>query len=124
MLMAWFGARGFNTYRGIDLVIQRRLYAAQLAVAVYQFDGIVWGVRQVVDLVPAVAQMMQPLTRVAMLLDTTPKIEPSPDRPSAKQQLRPARLAGRIEFTDVDFTYPSERQVRVIQMLRSRIHSA
>lgn len=124
MLMAWFGARGFNTYRGISLVIQRRLYAAQLAVAVYQFDGIVWGVRQVVDLVPAVAQMMQPLTRVAMLLDTTPKIEPSPDRPSAKQQLRPARLAGRIEFTDVDFTYPSERQVRVIQMLRSRIHSA
>ena len=117
MLMAWFGARGFNTYRGISLVIQQRLYAAQLAVAIYQFDGIVWGVRQVVDLVPAVAQMMQPMTRVAMLLDTAPKIEPSPDRPQEKEQLRPERLSGRIEFTDVDFTYPSERQKQVLYRL-------
>lgn len=48
MWMAWVASQLFNTYRGISLVIAGQLEAAQLAIAIYQFDGIVWGVRQVV----------------------------------------------------------------------------
>ncbi len=48
MWMAWVASQLFNTYRGISLVIIGRLEAAQLAIAIYQFEGIVWGVRQMV----------------------------------------------------------------------------
>jgi energy-coupling factor transporter ATP-binding protein EcfA2 len=58
---------------------------------------------------------MQPLTRVATLLDTVPTIEPHPEHPAS--ELRPARFEGKIEFKDVDFTYPSERQKQVLRQL-------
>ena len=48
MWMSWVASQLFNTYRGISLVIFGRLDAAKLAIALYQFDGIVWGVRQMV----------------------------------------------------------------------------
>lgn len=70
------------------------------------------GARQIVDLFPALAQMMQPLNRIATLLDTVPKIEPHPENPGL--QLKPEKFNGRIEFRDVDFTYPSERQKQVL----------
>jgi ABC-type multidrug transport system fused ATPase/permease subunit len=64
---------------------------------------------------PQVAQMMQPLTRVATLLDTIPSIEPHPEHRGG--ELKPAKFDGRIEFRGVDFTYPSERQKQVLHGL-------
>ena len=61
------------------------------------------------------AQLMQPLTRVASLLNTIPKIEPHPDNPCLN--LAPAKFVGKIEFRNVAFTYPSERQKRVLHGL-------
>lgn len=58
---------------------------------------------------------MQPLTRVATLLDTVPTIEPHPEHPAS--ELRPTRFEGKIEFQSVDFTYPSERQKQVLRQL-------
>lgn len=46
--------------------------------------------------------MMQPLSRVAALLDTVPTIEPHPEHPGG--ELKPSKFEGRIEFHDVDFT--------------------
>ena len=112
MWMAFVASRIANTYWGIGFVADKKLDPATLVLAVYQFDGIVWGARQIVDLFPALAQMMQPLTRVATLLDTVPKIEPHPENPGL--QLKPEKFQGLIEFQDVDFTYPSERQKQVL----------
>jgi ABC-type multidrug transport system fused ATPase/permease subunit len=112
MWMAFVASRIMNTYWGISFVSLGKLDPGTLVLAVYQFDGIVWGARQIVDLFPALAQMMQPLTRVATLLDTVPKIEPHPENPGL--QLKPDKFEGRIEFADVDFTYPSERQKQVL----------
>ena len=44
---------------GITFVSAGTLDAARLMLAVYQFDGIVWGARQIVDMFPAIASMMQ-----------------------------------------------------------------
>lgn len=63
-------------------------------------------------MVPALAQLMQPLTRVAALLNTIPKIEPHPENMGLN--LAPEKFVGKIEFRDVDFTYPSERQKQVL----------
>eukprot|EP01044_Picomonas_judraskeda_P027399 COSAG03_NODE_8691_length_779_cov_1.070588_2_plen_97_part_01 len=63
-------------------------------------------------MVPAVAQLMQPLTRVASLLNTIPKIEPHEENMGLN--LAPEKFVGKIEFREVDFTYPSERQKQVL----------
>ena len=63
-------------------------------------------------MVPALAQLMQPLTRVASLLNTIPKIEPHVENMGLN--LAPEKFVGKIEFKDVDFTYPSERQKQVL----------
>jgi ABC-type multidrug transport system fused ATPase/permease subunit len=105
-------SRIFNTYWGINFVVLGELSPANLILAVYQFDGIVWGARQIVDLFPALAQLMQPLGRVASLLDSVPVIEPHPERPVEK--LKPDKFKGHFVFKDVDFTYPSERQKQVL----------
>eukprot|EP01048_Picozoa_sp_COSAG05_P013909 COSAG05_NODE_1527_length_4634_cov_4.068137_1_plen_456_part_00 len=112
MWMAFVASRILNTYAGINFVTKGTLDAAKLVLCVYQFDGITWGVRQIVDLVPEVARLMQPLTRIATLLNSVPKIEPHPENPSL--MLAPLKFNGRIEFKDVDFTYPSERQKQVL----------
>ena len=84
------------------------------------------GVNQIVDLFPSLARTMQPLTRVASLLDSVPKIvsaaapfsglansntgvdaqEPHPENKASLNRLRPDRFEGSIEFDSVDFTYP------------------
>jgi ABC-type multidrug transport system fused ATPase/permease subunit len=112
MWMSFVFSRILNTYVGINYVTRGLLDAAKLLLCVYQFDGITWGVRQIVDLVPEVARLMQPLTRIATLLNSVPKIEPHPENPG--KRLKPDKFIGCIEFQDVDFTYPSERQKQVL----------
>eukprot|EP01048_Picozoa_sp_COSAG05_P011689 COSAG05_NODE_1119_length_5816_cov_7.262375_5_plen_258_part_00 len=73
------------------------------------------GARQIIDMIPEIARTMQPLTRVATLLDTIPSIEPHPEHPAS--ELRPSKFEGRIEFKNVDFTYPSEKQKQVLKDL-------
>ena len=108
-------SRIFNTYWGINFVTLGELSPVNLVLAVFQFDGIVWGARQIVDLFPALAQLMQPLGRVASLLDSVPTIEPHPERPV--QKLEPAKFKGHFVFDAVDFTYRSERQKQVLYKL-------
>ena len=59
MWMSFVASRIMNTYMGISFVTQGVLDAANLVLCVYQFDGITWGVRQIVDLVPECARLMQ-----------------------------------------------------------------
>jgi len=99
-------------YTGISFVVAGTLDPGMLMLAAYQFDGIIWGARQIIDLIPEIARTMQPLSRVAALLDTVPTIEPHPEHPAA--ELKPEKFDGRIEFRSVDFTYPSERQKQVL----------
>lgn len=133
-------------YTGLSFVVAGTLDPGRLMLAAYQFDGelafvsihtmlnphccirgcslvltrcsiigIIWGARQIIDLIPEIARTMQPLTRVATLLDTVPSIEPHPEHPAS--ELRPTRFDGKIEFRDVEFTYPSERQKQVLRGL-------
>ena len=45
-------------------------------------------------------------------MDTKSKIEPNPEAPV--ERLKPEKFAGKIEFKDVHFTYPSVRDKEVL----------
>eukprot|EP01052_Picozoa_sp_SAG31_P023395 SAG31_NODE_1926_length_6892_cov_3.588105_3_plen_188_part_00 len=99
------------TYWGLRFCAAGTLPAAHLMLAVYQLDGIVWGASQIADLIPEVARLMQPLSRVATLLDAVPSIEPHPEHPGAGTW-KPAKFEGvfisrvnRSEWVTWDFLH-------------------
>jgi len=66
--------------------------------------------------VPKLLKIMKPMHRVSSLLACKPRIEQDPALPDAKL-LRPDRFQGHIEFRDVTFSYPKERQKQVLNGL-------
>ena len=78
---------------------------------------------------PEVFLVIDPLQRLAFLLESTPKIEPPPPTTPAepgggfcrarteKLGLRPQVFKGRVEFSAVQFAYPTEKQKQVLNGL-------
>ena len=62
------------------------------------------------DLVPEMMKMLEPIQRVAQTPDSTPLIEPHPNKPEDKPKLTPEHFTGHLIFDNVKFTYPTERQ--------------
>jgi ATP-binding cassette subfamily B protein len=75
--------------------------------------------REVIEEVPRMSKILEPIGRICELLNARPKLEPSPTASAGK--LRPARFYGRIEFENVHFAYPSERRKPVLQGLSFKV---
>ena len=68
--------------------------------------------KNLLEQVPKLFKIMKPVYRVSSLLACKPRIEQDPACPDPKL-LRPKRFQGHIEFRDVTFSYPKERQKQV-----------
>ena len=59
---------------------------------------------------PARVLQMIPVERVAQTLDSTPVIEPHPNKTETSLNIKPDVFKGHLVFENVHFTYPTERQ--------------
>jgi ATP-binding cassette subfamily B (MDR/TAP) protein 1 len=117
-------------YYGVKFTLDDGLNVANMVVAIVNNDVMVTVARQLFDTLADVMLVMEPLERVAALLESKPKIEPPPDTyadvirgtahssstetHSSSLGLRPETFAGNFVFEDVHFAYPTEKQKRVL----------
>ena len=71
--------------------------------------------KRLLEEIPKLLKIMKPVRRVASLLACKARLETDPD--SIMRQLCPPRFRGEIEFTNVHFAYPTERQKMVLNGL-------
>lgn len=121
--------RALNLYVGVLLVVSGNLLATKLLMAVINIQIIGYTARSLFDQGPQIFQVLEPLNRLANLLESRPKIEPLPERYSlvavsespkkTKPNLgrRPPKFVGNFVFEDVHFAYPTEKQKRVLNGL-------
>ena len=72
--------------------------------------------KNLLEQVPKLLKITKPVYRVSSLLACKPRIEQDPACPDPKL-LRPKRFQGNIEFRNVKFSYPKERQKQVLNGL-------
>ena len=76
--------------------------------------------------IPKLVKIMEPVHRVAALLSSKPRIEQDPDETDPvvlARRVRPqgGKFKGAIEFQEVDWSHPSERQKQVLRGLSFKI---
>ena len=132
-LQAFEASRLLNIFWGVGLCVAGELEATRLLMAVINLQQVVNNTRGLFNLLPQFFMVMEPLERLAALLEARPKIEPGPESytsdataPEAidgsestegKHGRRPATYTGRIVFENVHFAYPAEKQKKVLQGL-------
>jgi len=72
--------------------------------------------KNLMEVIPKLLKMMKPVHRITALLACKPRIENDPSCQHVSK-LRPKRFEGHIEFKDVTFSYPKERQKCVLNGL-------
>ena len=116
-------ARLTNIYYGVMFVVQGSLDPASVLMAVFNSQVIINTAQSMFNVASEVMLVLEPLERVAALIESKPKIEPSPDiyelsgdSDSASKDLgvRPEKFTGNFVFEDVHFAYPTEKQKRVL----------
>merc|ERR1719388_733922 len=112
------GMRFFCTYLGGWYVSVGTLTVGQAIQAGSLANDLQHIVRDFFHVTPELVQIFQPLGRVCDMLNAKPKIEPHPDSPPL---LKPETFDGEIEFTDVDFTFPSEPSKQILHNLSFKI---
>ncbi len=113
--VGFWGTQIYVTYEGMKLVIQGLLTPTELLIIGVNLHDLIGAIRQLIDLVPMMIELMEPIERVAATLDAVPRIEPHPDIPPKKPRLKPAHFRGHLVFNDVNFTYPTEKQKPVLK---------
>ena len=113
--VGFWGTQIYVTYEGMKLVIQGLLSPTELLIIGINLHDLIGAIRALIDLVPQMIEMMEPIERVAATLDAVPRIEPHPDLPPKKPKLKPAHFRGHLVFNDVTFTYPTEMQKPVLK---------
>lgn len=73
--------------------------------------------KNLLEMVPKIVKITKPIYRVSSLLACRPRIEQDPTSTPNEKLLRPQKFQGCIEFRDVLFSYPKERQKMVLNGL-------
>jgi ABC-type multidrug transport system fused ATPase/permease subunit len=123
-------ARMTNIYYGVLFVVRGTMEATTVLMAVMNSQVIIDSAQSIFNVASEIMLVMEPLERVAALLESKPKIEPPPDTyadvirgtahssstetHSSSLGLRPETFAGNFVFEDVHFAYPTEKQKRVL----------
>ncbi len=144
-LQAFEASRLLNIFWGVGLCVAGELEPTRLLMAVINLQQVVNNTRGLFNLLPQFFMVMEPLERLAALLEARPKIEPGPESYTSdysdrdvtagstdstspqdneetksmdgKHGRRPAGYKGRIVFEDVHFAYPAEKQKKVLNGL-------
>jgi ATP-binding cassette subfamily B (MDR/TAP) protein 1 len=111
-----------NTFMGVRLVYLGQITANRLLMCVINLQVLSFTSRTLTDQLPELMLVVEPLDRLATLLDSTPSIEPKPetymltgsDKPTEALGLRPETFSGHFKFEEVHFAYPTELQKRVL----------
>jgi ABC-type multidrug transport system fused ATPase/permease subunit len=117
--VGFWGTQILITWVGLRMILgagagPRPMTASQLTVICVNMHDIVWATRYIIDLVPELMKLEEPIQRVAATLGTMPRIEPHPDKDTS-HLLKPERFLGHLVFEDVHFTYPTEKQKPVLK---------
>lgn len=105
-------------YFGSRLVLQNKMSATDVAISVSLSENLVHGVKSFFQReLPGLARVLAPATRIIEMLDRTPtqgideKIGLTPTKP----------LNGVIEFKDVHFAYPRDKNKKVLRGLSFKL---
>merc|ERR1719281_1271845 len=118
LICVFDGMRFFCTYLGGWYVSIGTLTVGQAIQAGSLANDLQHIVREFFHATPELVQIFEPLGRVCDLLNAKPKIEPHPGSPP---KLKPESFEGRIEFKNVDFTFPSEPSKQILHNLSFKI---
>jgi ABC-type multidrug transport system fused ATPase/permease subunit len=113
--VGFWGTQILITYLGLGYIIDGTLTSGELVGVSLSIHEIIWTVRYLIDLVPQMMELIEPIEHVATTLDSLPRIEPHPDVASEKAPLKPDRFRGHLVFDKVKFTYPTEKQKPVLK---------
>ena len=105
-------------YFGSQLVLQNKMSASDVAIAVSLSENLVHGVKSFFQReLPGLARVLAPATRIIEMLDRTPtqgideNVGLTPTKP----------LNGVIEFKDVHFAYPRDKNKKVLRGLSFKL---
>jgi ABC-type multidrug transport system fused ATPase/permease subunit len=137
---AFNGSRLLNIYWGVGMVAEGKLAPTSLLMAVVNLQVVIQASRTLFNLLPPLFLVMEPLERLASLLEHRPVIEPPPESydqlidggagaagrsstgggsadSGGGRGRRPERYEGHFVFEDVHFAYPTEKQKPVLRGL-------
>ena len=116
----FWGTQILVTFMGLRMIIMpaagvRTMSVSELVVICVNLHDIMWATRYMCDLIPELMKLEEPVQRVAATLDSTPLIEPHPNKKDVDLGVRPTQFKGHLVFQDVKFTYPTEKQKPVLR---------
>ena len=108
-----------NLWHGAQLVHEGTLNAAELVMLAGQSGGIMWRVKNAIEIVPQLGEVLLPADRVFTLLETESVIEPMAGERRAPFVARDGGVE--IVFENVDFAYPTMLEHKVLRGVNLRI---
>eukprot|EP00928_Gymnodinium_smaydae_P048628 TRINITY_DN32526_c0_g1_i1.p1 TRINITY_DN32526_c0_g1~~TRINITY_DN32526_c0_g1_i1.p1 ORF type:complete len:787 (-),score=116.79 TRINITY_DN32526_c0_g1_i1:561-2921(-) len=112
--------RNTTTYLCGFYVVSRTLTVGQACQIAWAADHLQHCIRSIMFMAPDLVKILNPLGRVCDMLTSKPRIEPLPN---SAPKLRPQRFSGRIQFINVDFTFPSEPNKQILSQLSFAVES-
>jgi ABC-type multidrug transport system fused ATPase/permease subunit len=106
----------FVIYTALCLCVEGKAEVGDAVVASTVGMWLQHDMKNLMEVFPKLVKMMKPVYRVTALLACKPRIENDPNNKNI-HLLRPEQFEGRIEFKDVTFSYPKERQKMVLNGL-------
>merc|ERR1719456_1043762 len=110
--------RNLTTYFCGFYVAARLPTVGQAVQIAFAADHLQHCIRDIMFMCPDFVTVLTPLGRVCDMLSSRPRIEPMPD---SEPKLKPERFEGRIEFQDVEFSFPAEPHKQVLHGLSFKV---
>ena len=114
LVVMFTGTRLLATYMSGGFVASRLITVGMAVQAGMAAEHLQHCLRDLTHQLPQFVKALAPLSRICDAINSEPRIEPMP---SAPPKLAPRTIAGRIDFVDVDFTFPSEPQKQILHGL-------
>eukprot|EP00463_Aulacantha_scolymantha_P000103 TRINITY_DN105_c0_g1_i3.p1 TRINITY_DN105_c0_g1~~TRINITY_DN105_c0_g1_i3.p1 ORF type:complete len:393 (+),score=52.50 TRINITY_DN105_c0_g1_i3:1535-2713(+) len=108
-----YGHRVYATFQGGCMLTKKELTIGEVIQVSMASMSIMGLVKQYMTTIPLLVKIKAPAGRICEMLKCTPSIEPYLG--SGKVNLKPERFEGRIEFQNVDFTFPTEPNKQILK---------
>jgi len=115
LVLMFIGTRMLATYAGGTYVAEGVITVGMAVQVGNAADHLQHCVRHILEQLPEMMRVVGPVGRICDAISSRPLIEPCPG--SAPKLGEAVPIIGRIDFIDVDFTFPSEPQKPILQQL-------